>query len=208
MILSKLSIGVLVSGRGSNLASIIKAVEDGTIQGKIEIVLSDNPKAQALQRAKEAGIPAEAVSRDQFKTKREFETALIRALKERGVELVVLAGFMRLLSPYFIEQFPGRIMNIHPSLLPSFPGLAAQKQALDYGVRYSGCTVHFVDQGMDTGPIILQAVVPVLPTDTEEDLAERILEQEHKLYPKAIALYAEGRLSIEGRRVIIKEGDK
>ena len=119
-----------------------------------------------------------------------------------------MAGFIRLLSPYFIEQFPGRIMNIHPSLLPSFPGLAAQKQALDYGVRYSGCTVHLVDQGMDTGPIILQAVVPVLPTDTEEDLAERILEQEHKLYPKAIALYAEGRLSIEGRRVIIKEGDK
>ena len=162
MILSKLSIGVLASGRGSNLASIIKAVEDGTIQGKIEIVLSDNPKAQALQRAKEAGIPAEAVSRDQFKTKREFETALIRALKERGVELVVLAGFMRLLSPYFIEQFPGRIMNIHPSLLPSFPGLAAQKQALDYGVRYSG-TLCISDQGMDTGPIILRLWCPCCP---------------------------------------------
>ena len=204
MILSKLSIGVLASGRGSNLASIIKAVEDGTIQGKIQIVLSDNPKAQALQRAKEAGIPAEAVSRDQFKTKREFETALIRALKE-GVELVnsgfhapPFAVFHRTISRQDYEHPP------IPSAQLSWPCCPKAGS----GVRYSGCTVHFVDQGMDTGPIILQAVVPVLPTDTEEDLAERILEQEHKLYPKAIALYAEGRLSIEGRRVIIKEGDK
>jgi len=201
--LSKLAIGVLASGRGSNLASIIAAIETGKINGEIKIVLSDQPRAQALVRAREAGIGARAIPRSDYSTKAEFESALAQALA--GVDLVVLAGFMRLLSPQFVEQFPGKIMNIHPALLPSFPGLDAQKQAVEYGVRFSGCTVHFVDGGMDTGPIILQAAVPVLPEDTPSVLAERILIEEHRLYPEAISLYAQGRLSILGRRVIISE---
>jgi phosphoribosylglycinamide formyltransferase-1 len=201
--LSKLAIGVLASGRGSNLASIIAAIETGKINGEIKIVLSDQPRAQALVRAREAGIGARAIPRSDYRTKAEFESALAQALA--GVDLVVLAGFMRLLSPQFVEQFPGKIMNIHPALLPSFPGLDAQKQAVEYGVRFSGCTVHFVDGGMDTGPIILQAAVPVLPEDTPSVLAERILIEEHRLYPEAISLYAQGRLSILGRRVIISE---
>lgn len=205
MILSKLSLGVLASGRGSNLASIISAIDAGKIPGEIKLVLSDKPQAQALVRAWEAGIPARAIVPSSFATKGEFEDALAEALREAGVELVVLAGFMRILSPRFVGQFSGRIMNIHPSLLPSFPGLDAQRQAVEYGVRVSGCTVHFVDQGMDTGPIILQKEVPVLPDDTPETLEQRILVQEHRLYPEAIALYAAGRLSIEGRRVIISE---
>ncbi len=201
--MSKLAIGVLASGRGSNLASIIAAIETGKINGEIKIVLSDQPRAQALVRAREAGIGARAIPRSDYSTKAEFESALAQALA--GVDLVVLAGFMRLLSPQFVEQFPGKIMNIHPALLPSFPGLDAQKQAVEYGVRFSGCTVHFVDGGMDTGPIILQAAVPVLPEDTPSVLAERILIEEHRLYPEAISLYAQGRLSILGRRVIISE---
>lgn len=201
--MSKLAIGVLASGRGSNLASIIAAIETGKINGEIKIVLSDQPRAQALVRAREAGIGARAIPRSDYRTKAEFESALAQALA--GVDLVVLAGFMRLLSPQFVEQFPGKIMNIHPALLPSFPGLDAQKQAVEYGVRFSGCTVHFVDGGMDTGPIILQAAVPVLPEDTPSVLAERILIEEHRLYPEAISLYAQGRLSILGRRVIISE---
>lgn len=201
--MSKLAIGVLASGRGSNLASIIAAIETGKINGEIQIVLSDQPRAQALVRAREAGIGARAIPRSDYRTKAEFESALAQALA--GVDLVVLAGFMRLLSPQFVEQFPGKIMNIHPALLPSFPGLDAQKQAVEYGVRFSGCTVHFVDGGMDTGPIILQAAVPVLPEDTPSVLAERILIEEHRLYPEAISLYAQGRLSILGRRVIISE---
>lgn len=185
------------------------AIENGKINGEIKIVLSDKPKAQALLRAQEAGIAAQAIPRSAFQSKEEFEDALAGALQKAGVELVVLAGFMRILSPHFVEQFPGRIMNIHPALLPSFPGLDAQKQAVDYGVRVSGCTVHFVDQGMDTGPIILQAAVPVLPEDTPDTLAERILIEEHRLYPEAISLYAAGRLAISGRQVIIsKEGAK
>jgi phosphoribosylglycinamide formyltransferase-1 len=205
LILSKLSLGVLASGRGSNLASIISAIDAGKIPGEIKLVLSDKPQAQALVRAWEAGIPARAIVPSSFATKGEFEDALAEALREAGVELVVLAGFMRILSPRFVGRFSGRIMNIHPSLLPSFPGLDAQRQAVEYGVRVSGCTVHFVDQGMDTGPIILQKEVPVLPDDTPETLEQRILVQEHRLYPEAIALYAAGRLSIEGRRVIISE---
>lgn len=201
--MSKLAIGVLASGRGSNLASIIAAIETEKINGEIQIVLSDQPRAQALVRAREAGIGARAIPRSDYRTKAEFESALAQALA--GVDLVVLAGFMRLLSPQFVEQFPGKIMNIHPALLPSFPGLDAQKQAVEYGVRFSGCTVHFVDGGMDTGPIILQAAVPVLPEDTPSVLAERILIEEHRLYPEAISLYAQGRLSILGRRVIISE---
>jgi phosphoribosylglycinamide formyltransferase-1 len=205
LILSKLSLGVLASGRGSNLASIISAIDAGKIPGEIKLVLSDKPQAQALVRAWEAGLPARAIVPSSVATTGEFEDALAEALREAGVELVVLAGFMRILSPRFVGQFSGRIMNIHPSLLPSFPGLDAQRQAVEYGVRVSGCTVHFVDQGMDTGPIILQKEVPVLPDDTPETLEQRILVQEHRLYPEAIALYAAGRLSIEGRRVIISE---
>ncbi len=159
-------LGVLVSGRGSNLVAIINAIEAGKLDARIGVVLSDNPEAAALLRATASGIPAKCVNRQAYQTKEAFEQAMLAILAEHKVELVVLAGFMRLLSSHFINKFPRRIMNIHPSLLPSFPGANAQKQALYYGVKVSGCTVHFVDEGMDTGPIILQKCVPVLKTDT------------------------------------------
>ncbi len=206
--MSKLAIGVLASGRGSNLAAIMAAIDRGEIAGQIKVVISDHGQAPALERARRAGIKALPILRAQYESKRQFEAALAAALQEAKVELVVLAGFMRLLSADFVAQFPGRIMNIHPALLPSFPGLEAQRQAVDYGVRVSGCTVHFVDQGMDSGPVILQATVPVLPTDSPEELAARILVQEHRLYPEAVSLYAAGRLSIRGRKVIIQEEEK
>lgn len=200
-------LGVLASGRGSNLQSILDAISAGRLDAKVGVVISDNPDANVLKRlaVNDPDIPAVCISRKDYETKAEFESAIVAELKVHRVELVILAGFMRILSPSFVEALPGRVMNIHPSLLPSFPGKHAQEQALDYGVKVAGCTVHFVDEGTDTGPIILQEAVPVLEGDTPDTLAERILHQEHILYPRAIDLYCQGRLKIEGRRVIILE---
>lgn len=204
---SKTVLGVLVSGRGSNLQSILEAIETGSVPAEVGVVISDKPEAKALDRAKNYGIPAVCLERKKFASKQEFEAAIIAELQKYKVELVVLAGFMRILSGEVINAFSGRIMNIHPALLPSFTGLDAQQQAIEYGVKVSGCTVHFVDEGMDTGPIILQEAVPVLEDDTADTLAARILQVEHKLYPQAIALYCQGKLQRENRKVKIVKGD-
>ncbi|MBM6984531.1 MAG: phosphoribosylglycinamide formyltransferase [Acidaminococcaceae bacterium] len=194
-------IGVVVSGRGSNLQSILNHIDAGELPVEVAVVVSDHQEAFALQRAAKYGIPSEVVERKDCKDKAEFEDRIADALLSHGAELVVLAGFMRILSGNFISRFPHRIMNIHPALLPSFTGLHAQGQAVAYGVKVAGCTVHFVDEGTDTGPIILQKVVPVLDDDTEDSLADRILVEEHKALPEAIKLWAEGRLTVEGRKV-------
>ncbi len=203
--MSKAVLGVLCSGRGTNLQSIIAAVESGQIAAEIALVLTDKPEAKALERAEEAGIPRVCIDRKACADKQEFEEKIVAELKKAGVTLVVLAGFMRILSPYFVREFQGRILNIHPSLLPSFGGAHAHRDVLAYGVKVSGCTIHFVDEGMDSGPIILQTAVPVLDGDTEDTLAARVLEQEHILYPKAIELYVNGKLEITGRQVRIKK---
>jgi phosphoribosylglycinamide formyltransferase-1 len=201
---SKLRLGALASGGGTNLQSIIDRCADGSLNAEIVLVVSNNPGAGALDRARQAGIPCLCIDHREFADREEFDRAVVAALQEAGVELVVLAGFMRIISGVFIEAFPNRIMNIHPALLPAFPGLHVQRQALEYGARFTGCTVHFVDGGIDTGPIVIQAVVAVLDDDTDESLAARILQQEHRIYPRAIQLFAEGRLRIEGRRVRIE----
>lgn len=203
--MSKQVLGVLCSGRGTDLQSIIDAIGRGEVDATIAVVLTDKPDAYALTRAEQAGIKAVCIDRKQYEGREPFEKALVAALEEAGVTLVVLAGFMRILTPYFVRHFAGRIMNIHPALLPSFPGAHAHRDVLAYGVKISGCTVHFVDEGTDSGPIILQAAVPVLDDDTEETLGARVLEQEHIIYPKAIQLYCEGRLQVEGRHVRILE---
>jgi phosphoribosylglycinamide formyltransferase-1 len=195
------AIAVLVSGSGSNLQAIIDATVRGEIPGRIGLVLSNTPDAYGLERARRHGIPTVVVEHKAFATREEFDARLVEVLKENRVELVCLAGFMRVLTGLFIRSFPHRILNIHPALLPAFPGTHAPRQALNYGARFSGCTVHFIDEGIDTGPVIAQAAVPVFDDDTEETLAARILVQEHKIYPMAIRLFLEGRLSIEGRRV-------
>lgn len=202
-----MNIGVLGSGKGTNLQAIIDAVESGRLKARIALVISDVEDAFILERAKRHNIPARFIPPGKFKTKLEpdVEKQYVSALKDAGVELIALAGFMRMLKDDFLKAFPGRIMNIHPSLLPSFRGLEAWRQALEYGARFTGCTVHFPDPGMDTGPIILQAVVPVLPDDTPESLHQRIQAEEHRLYPEAIRLFSEGRLQIAGRKVIIKQ---
>ena len=196
-------IAVLASGGGTNLQALIDAATDGTLGAEIALVLSNNPEAGALERAQRAGIPTCCIDHRGFASREAFDTAVVAALKEGGVELVALAGFMRILSPVFIDAFPGRIMNIHPALLPAFPGLHVQRKAIEYGAKFAGCTVHFVDGGVDTGPIIIQAVVPVHDDDTEESLAARILVQEHRIYPEAVHLFAAGRLRLEGRRVLV-----
>ena len=196
-------IGVLCSGRGSNLASIIEAIERGEIRAEIAVVIADKADAYALERAREKGIPAVAVVYRDYAERADFERALLTELHTHGVTLVVLAGFMRILSPVFVHAYTGRILNIHPALLPSFPGAHAHRDVLAYGVKVSGCTVHFVDEGMDSGPIILQASVPVQEGDTEEALAARVLAQEHRIFPEAIKLYVEGRLCTDGRKVHI-----
>lgn len=201
--MSKLRLGVLASGRGSNLQSIMDAAAAGRIDAEVAVVISDNKDAFALERARKAGIPAEFVNPGEYSSREDYERAVVDLLKRHGVGLVCLAGYMRLVGKVMLEAFPNRIMNIHPALLPSFPGLHGQKQAWEYGVKFSGCTVHFVDEGMDTGPIILQAVVPVLDDDTADTLAARILEQEHRIYPEAVGLFAAGRLRINGRKVSI-----
>ena len=203
--MAKEIMGVLCSGRGTNLQSILAAVDSGQIPAPVGVVLTDKPDAKALERAEKAGIPHFCVNRKQYADKQAFEEALVEKLREHGVTLVILAGFMRILSPYFVHEFPGRILNIHPSLLPSFGGAHAHRDVLAYGVKVSGCTIHFVDEGMDSGPIILQTAVPVLDGDDEDTLAARVLEQEHKLYPRAIELFLNGKLKIEGRKVRILE---
>lgn len=197
-------IGALVSGSGSNLQSIIDACERRDIDGEVSIVISNIPGVYALERAQKKGIPTRVISHKDHPDRESFDMELAEILKYFQVDLVALAGFMRVLTPAFLRQFPGRIMNIHPALLPSFPGLEVRQKAIDYGVRFSGCTVHFVDEGVDTGPIIIQAVVPVYPDDTEDELKDRILRLEHRIYPQAIALFAKGRLSVSGRKVFIK----
>jgi phosphoribosylglycinamide formyltransferase-1 len=196
-------IGVLISGGGSNLQSIIDAIEAKQLDAKIEVVLSNKADAFGLARAKKHGIPIEFLDHKAYPSREAYDQAVVELLNGRGVELVVLAGFMRLLSPVFIKAYSNRIMNIHPALLPAFPGLHVQKKAVEHGVRFAGCTVHFVNQECDEGPIIIQAVVPVFADDSEETLAARILKQEHRIYPRAIQLYAEGRLLVSGRRVLV-----
>ena len=196
-------LGILCSGRGSNLASIIEAIERGEILAEIAVVIADKRDAYALERARTKGIPAVAVVYRDYAERADFERAMLDELHAHDVTLVVLAGFMRILSPVFVHAYTGRILNIHPALLPSFPGAHAHRDALAYGVKVSGCTVHFVDEGMDSGPIILQASVPVMEDDTEETLAARVLEQEHRIFPEAIKLYVEDRLRTDGRRVHI-----
>lgn len=199
-----LPIAVLASGRGSNLQAILDAIKAGTLDAQVVVVLSDKSNAKALERAAAEGIPAYHVDPKAFADKAAYEAALLAYIEQYHCELICLAGYMRILSPYFVQHAPCRIMNIHPSLLPSFPGLHAHQQALDYGVKYSGCTVHFVDEGVDSGAIIFQEIVDVYPDDTEDTLSERILVKEHQVYPKAIQMFAEGRLSFDGRRVIVK----
>lgn len=196
-------LGILVSGRGSNMEAIYNKIQSGEIPASIGVVISDNSQAKALETANQWGISGFCVERKAFDSRIEFEEALLAQLEAHGVELVVLAGFMRILSKHFIQRFSGKILNIHPSLLPSFPGLHAQEQAIKYGAKVSGCTVHFVDEGMDTGPIVLQQAVTVEKDDTADTLAQRILMVEHQLYAKAIKLYCEGRLQVEGRKVKI-----
>ena len=199
----KLPIAVLISGGGTNLQAIIDAIGAKRLDVKIEVVLSNRADAFGLVRAKNHGIPTEILDHKAFPSREAYDQAIVDLLRARGVQLVALAGFMRLLSPVLVRAFSNRIMNIHPALLPSFPGLHVQKKALEHGVRFSGCTVHFVNEECDEGPIIIQAVVPVFPDDTEEQLAERILQQEHRIYPRAIQLYAEGRLQVVGRKVMV-----
>jgi phosphoribosylglycinamide formyltransferase 1 len=196
-------IGVLVSGRGSNLQALIEAARRGELGAEVGVVVSNVETAPALERAREAGIPA--VFRDHRGRKREdFDSEVVEILRAHDVEVVCLAGFMRLLSPVFVRAFPGRVLNIHPALLPSFPGLDAQRQAWEHGAKVSGATVHLVDEGLDSGPIVAQEAVPVLSTDTPETLAARILEVEHRLYPRAARLVLEGRCRVVGRRVIVE----
>ncbi len=197
-------IAVLASGRGSNLLAIMQAIHDGAIDGEIAVVLSDKESAMALEHARKAGIPAYHVNPKAFADKSEYEAKLLEYIAQADCQLICLAGYMRILSAYFVSNAPCPIMNIHPALLPSFPGLHGQKQALDYGVKVAGCTVHFVDEGMDSGAIILQKTVPVLDNDTEDTLSARILVQEHKAYPEAIQLFAQGRLELDGRIVKVK----
>ena len=197
-------IGVVVSGRGSNLQSIIDHIAEGKLKNvEIAVVVSDHKEAFALERAAKASIPTAVVERKDCKDKVEFEDKIDAALQNAGAEVVILAGFMRILTGHFISRWENKIINIHPALLPSFKGVDAQGQAVDYGVKIAGCTVHFVDEGTDTGPIILQKAVPVLDDDTEETLAARILKEEHKALPEAIQLWADGKLTIKGRKVYV-----
>ncbi len=203
-----LNLGVLASGRGSNFQAIIDAINSGYLKAEIKVLITDNPNAYAIERARRHGIEYLIMLPKDYPSKDDYYRAIAEELKRRGVDLVILAGFMRVVKRPLIDAYPMRIMNIHPALLPSFPGLHGQKQAVDYGVKISGCTVHFVDEGVDTGPIIIQAAVPVYDDDTEESLSERILRQEHRIFPYAIRLFAEGRLSVEGRIVRIKDHPK
>lgn len=195
---------VLVSGSGTNLQALLDAQSAGTLGATVRVVVSNKPGVRALARAEAAGVEAVVVPHGDFASRAEFERALADALASRGVELVVLAGFMRILTGEFLGRFAGRVVNIHPSLLPAFPGVDAQGQSLAWGVKYTGCTVHFVDAGTDTGPIIAQAVVPVLDDDTVDALRARVLVEEHRLLPSVVRALAEGRVSVHGRRVVVR----
>jgi phosphoribosylglycinamide formyltransferase-1 len=201
---ARLAVGVLASGRGSNLQALLEACAAPRFPARIAVVVSDREQAPALERAAAAGVPAVFVNPKDFGDRAAWEAAVVAELRARDVGLVCLAGFMRLLSPVFVRAFPGRILNVHPALLPAFPGLEAQRQAFEHGVKVSGATVHLVDEGLDSGPIVAQEAVPVLSSDTEETLAARILEAEHRLYPRAVRLLLEGRCRVEGRRVIVE----
>ena len=205
--MKKVRLGILASGRGSNLQAIIDNIETGKLSAEIAVVISDQTDAYALERARKYNILGVHVSAKGFKSRRdEYDALLLKELQKHDVELVCLAGFMRIITPTLIKAYPNRILNIHPALLPSFPGLHVQKAALEHGVKFSGCTVHFVDEGMDTGPIIIQAVVPILDNDTEDSLSQRILLQEHKIYSRAIQLYTGGRLRLDDNRVFVTGG--
>jgi phosphoribosylglycinamide formyltransferase-1 len=197
-------LGILISGRGSNFEAIARNVQAGKIPAEIGVVISNKEEAAGLAIARQMGLNALSIP-SKGKEREAFERELVAALRQYGVDLVCLAGFMRVLTPYFIREFKGRILNIHPALLPSFPGVEAQKQALEYGVKYTGCTVHFVDEGVDTGPVVAQATVPVLDDDTVETLAARILKEEHRIYTEAVCLVVEDKIRVEGRRVLIRQ---
>ncbi|GFE61263.1 phosphoribosylglycinamide formyltransferase [Geobacter sp. AOG2] len=194
-------LAVLVSGNGTNLQAFIDHIESHEINGRIACVVSNKRDAFALKRAEQYGIPTIVHESGAYADRRDYDAALVAILRNHDVQLIVLAGFMRILTDVMVDAFPHAIMNIHPALLPAFPGLHAQKQALDYGVRFAGCTVHFVDRGTDTGPIILQAVVPVFENDSEETLAARIQQEEHRIYPEAVRLFCAGKICVDGRRV-------
>lgn len=198
-----LNIGVLISGSGSNLQSIMDACAAGRLKARVACVISNKADAFGLERARKAGIPALHLDHRAYSGREAYDEALVATLREFDVELVALAGFMRIITPVLLEAFPMAVMNIHPALLPAFPGLHAQQQALDYGAKVAGCTVHFVDPGTDTGPIILQAAVPVIEGDTEQTLSARIQKEEHRLYPEAIRLFTEGLLEVNGRVVAV-----
>lgn len=200
-----LKIGVLASGRGSNFQAIIDSIDTGYISARINVLITDNPKAFSIERAKKHGIEFLIMRPKNYASRDEYFMDIAAELKKSGVELVALAGFMRIVGKPLLDAYPNRVMNIHPALLPLFPGLHGQKQANDYGVKISGCTVHFVDEGMDTGPIIIQAAVPVKDDDTEETLSGRIIRLEHKIFPEAIKIFSEGRIEIHGRKVRIKD---
>lgn len=202
---NQICLAILASGNGTNLQAFIDAIDNGHLDAQIAVVLSDQPDAYALTRARQADIPHKYIGKGDYPSREAFEMELVEMIKKSKADLVILAGFMRILSVSFLSHFRGRVMNIHPSLLPAFRGLDAQKQALDYGVKVTGCTVHFVDEGMDTGPIILQAVVPVLKGDTRDQLAQRIQQKEHQIFPEAVRLFQQKSLKIEGRRVKISD---
>ena len=199
----RLALAVLASGRGSNLQAILDACARPDFPARVVVVVSDRERAPALERARAAGVEALWLNPKDFGDREAYDTALVRELETRGVGLVCQAGWMRILSPVYVRAFHGRAMNIHPSLLPAFPGLHPHRQALEHGVKVSGATVHFTDEGVDTGPIIVQAAVPVEPGDTEDTLGLRVLTVEHRIYPEAIRLFAEGRLSVVGRKVVV-----
>ena len=201
-------IGVLISGSGSNLQSIIAAVKSDRIAGEIVLVISNDPAAYGLTRAADNGIATRVVKHGDYAQRLDFDKELVRVLRESGVDLVVLAGFMRVVGKGLLAAFPDRVINIHPAILPAFPGTDGQAQAFNYGVKLAGCTVHFVDEKVDHGPIIIQAAVPVLDSDRPDDLKARILKCEHKIFPHAITLYCAGKLRISGRRVIIADLDE
>jgi phosphoribosylglycinamide formyltransferase-1 len=198
-------IAVFLSGRGSNFKAIREAIQTGTINAEIALVFSNIETAPGLQIARDFGLETLYLNPKLFPSREDYDKEAIREARKRNTDLICLAGYMRILTPYFCREFKNRIMNIHPALLPSFPGLHVQKKAIDWGVRYSGATVHLVAEEVDMGPIILQAVVPVLQDDTEETLADRILVEEHKIYPRSVQLFFEGRLEVRGRRVFIRD---
>ena len=199
-----INIVALISGRGSNLKAILEGIKSGKIKANISLVISNKRNAKGLQIAKDYGVKTLFVNPKDFENREDYDRFLVKVIKKENPDLIVLAGYMRILTDYFIDSFPNKIVNIHPSLIPAFKGLKAQKQALDFGAKYTGCTVHFVSKEVDSGAVIIQAVVPVLPDDTEETLSERILRMEHRIYPQAIKWFSENRIKLEGRKVLVK----